>query len=73
MQSGLHERMQVRRYSADGELDTGFGVDGTTELGGFGNYSPYAARLQSDGKLLIAGRGFSRATGADFVIARLAP
>jgi uncharacterized delta-60 repeat protein/uncharacterized repeat protein (TIGR01451 family) len=43
------------RYSADGTLDTSFGVDG--KLGGFGLETALAIAQEADGTLVVAGSG----------------
>ena len=57
------------RYNADGSLDTSFAGDGiaTTDLGS-GADRGRSVTVQSDGKILVAGKGI--ATDADFAIVR---
>ena len=46
----------IRRFNPDGSFDNTFDKDGRQETDfGFGYNQPYAAALQSDGKLLVAG------------------
>jgi uncharacterized delta-60 repeat protein len=64
--SGGFQQFALVRYNADGSLDTSFGSSGkvTTDFGlgsGFGG----ALAIQSDGKIVAAGRA-----GSDFVLAR---
>jgi uncharacterized delta-60 repeat protein len=64
--SGGFQQFVLARYNGDGSLDTTFGSGGkvTTDFGlgsGFGG----ALAIQSDGKLVAAGRA-----GVDFVLAR---
>jgi uncharacterized delta-60 repeat protein len=57
------------RYIADGSLDPSFDSDGkvTTDFGGFDTAS--AVVVQSDGRIVAAGRSFSSSSG-DFALAR---
>ncbi|MFA7279016.1 MAG: delta-60 repeat domain-containing protein, partial [Sterolibacterium sp.] len=59
----------LARYNTDGNLDTSFDGDGklTTDFGG--TDESYSIRLQSDGKILVAGTR-SGATDRDFALAR---
>jgi uncharacterized delta-60 repeat protein len=62
----------LARYNTDGSLDSGFGNDGLvlTDFSGFGSYDEaYALSIQSDGKIVAAGR--SDAGGSsNFALAR---
>jgi uncharacterized delta-60 repeat protein len=53
---GIYDRFGVARYSADGNLDPGFGVNGivTTPIGS-SHAIPRALALQPDGKVVVAG------------------
>lgn len=67
----------LARYNSDGRLDQGYGTGGKvmSSLGG-GNGSGFgnAARLQRDGKLLVAGSLSFVTTGTDLIsLARYAP
>ena len=63
----------LARYNSDGTLDTTFGADGklTTYFGGNNDFAT-AVTVQSDGKILVAGTGYSGGvTNAnDFALAR---
>jgi uncharacterized delta-60 repeat protein len=54
--SSLEGRFALFRYTADGNVDTGFGKDGkaTTQIGAAGDTASTLA-LQPDGKLVVAG------------------
>ncbi len=60
------QQFALARYNADGSLDTSFGSGGivTTDFG-FGSGFGGALAIQSDGKIVAAGRA-----GSDFVVAR---
>jgi uncharacterized delta-60 repeat protein len=62
----------VVRYNPDGSLDGTFGANGiaTTDFAGDGDRA-YAAVLQPDGKIVLAGVAFTPAGGSDFALARL--
>jgi uncharacterized delta-60 repeat protein len=65
----------LSRYHRDGSLDTSFGTGGrvTTDFFG-GPDSAFAAALQRDGKLVVAGIAFNPATNDDdFGLARYLP
>lgn len=52
----------VAGYQANGEVDTGFGAGGSTDVGGLKEVRFNAhPRLQADGKIVVAGAGFSEA------------
>lgn len=61
--------MALARYSPDGSLDATFSDDGmhTTDLGGFEAASGGVA-LQSDGKIVLAGRNSSLAVVARYLV-----
>ncbi|MFA7281279.1 MAG: DUF4214 domain-containing protein, partial [Sterolibacterium sp.] len=66
---GSNADFALTRYNTDGSLDVSFDGDGklTTDFGG--TDESYSIRLQSDGKILIAGTR-SGATDSDFALAR---
>ncbi|HEX8246941.1 MAG TPA: hypothetical protein VF599_02060 [Pyrinomonadaceae bacterium] len=62
----------VRRYNANGSLDSSFGMGGT--FSGYSTFIPFSMALQSDGKILIAGFAPKGLIGDYwFVIGRLLP
>ncbi len=64
--------MAIVRYNTDGSLDTSFGGTGKVKtylISGYAD-SAKALRIQSDGKMVIAGRGGS---GGNFALIRLNP
>jgi uncharacterized delta-60 repeat protein len=62
----------VVRLNADGSLDPGFGIGGRASVHFAGLDFAYAAALQADGAIVVAGRvSDSRADEADIGIARL--
>jgi uncharacterized delta-60 repeat protein len=72
------EEFGLARYNADGSLDQGFGVGGlvttnfATNLDGTGTQdSPAGVALQSDGKIVVAGKTDPAGTDpGDFAVAR---
>lgn len=68
--SGTICDIAVARYTAGGQLDTGFNAGGaqpgvvTTDFSGGNDYA-YALALQADGKIVVAGR-----TGQSFAVVR---
>lgn len=54
------------RYNTDGSLDTSFGTSGQTTMYVGGSYACQALRLQSDGKIVLAGDA-----GGNMVVVRL--
>jgi uncharacterized delta-60 repeat protein len=66
--NGANDDFALVRYNADGSLDASFGVGGkvTTAFGSAGDFG-YSVALQSDGKIVVAGRGGS---SFDFALAR---
>lgn len=69
--NGFFTDFVVARYNPDGRADLTFGTGGKviTDFNGFSD-SPSSILLQSDGKILVGGRGGSPDFGSDFVIAR---
>jgi uncharacterized delta-60 repeat protein len=67
----------VQRFNSNGNVDYGFGINGIvqtkfendTALGSFGGLA-YSGAVQSDGKIVAAGRSRHDSTGYDFTIAR---
>lgn len=59
------------RYNTDGSLDTSFDGDGklTTDLGSTADI-PYAVAVQSDGRVVVAGRSAVQFMGTGFALAR---
>lgn len=68
---GALETTTVRRYDVDGMLDSTFGTSGMLPIAPYGNWIFVDATLQTDGKLLLTGRGFSPQGGTEFGLARL--
>ncbi len=62
---------EISRYLENGSLDAGFGAAGKLLLEWVNEYV-YAMELQSDGKILLAGRSYQLPT-LDFFLARLLP
>ena len=63
----------VTRLNSDGTFDTTFGAGGTSTID-FGLVEgAYAALLQPDGKIVVAGMAQPSLTDADFAVARLRP
>jgi uncharacterized delta-60 repeat protein len=75
VQFGIHPQIVVVRYSADGTLDTNFGVGGKVYIdpafyGGVAN----SVALQADGKIVLAGYGWvtgAPGTTRDLAVVRL--
>ena len=69
--NGSDEDFALARYTPTGALDATFGSGGlvTTDFG-HGNDRVYAAALQSDGKIVVAGLGNSQEGNKDFALAR---
>jgi uncharacterized delta-60 repeat protein len=61
----------VARYNSDGSLDASFDGDGlvTTNVG-TGDDLAYSVAIQTDGKIVVAGRASQSGTGVDFALAR---
>ncbi|MBL7944294.1 MAG: hypothetical protein JNM00_16130, partial [Flavobacteriales bacterium] len=67
------EYFAIARYNPDGSLDSSFGTDGKviTNIDGEGNYDwIHSIALQSDGKILVAGRSETEDEGSVFAVAR---
>ncbi len=66
---GDFNKFAIARYNTDGSLDTSFGSGGklTTQISGTSNDEAYAVAIQSDGKIVAAGRSFNGAN-YDFAI-----
>ena len=69
--SGADTQFALARYESDGTLDPGFGDDGkvATEWSIDGNDSAFGIAIQSDGKIVAAGRS-SDTPDATFALAR---
>ncbi|MDI3291434.1 hypothetical protein [Polyangium sp. 15x6] len=67
------ETMVVFKYLPNGKPDTSFGNAGRALVSAPGPWGAYDGLLQPDGKLVLAGRGFSPKTGTDFGLVRVAP
>ncbi|WP_300337528.1 putative Ig domain-containing protein [Accumulibacter sp.] len=63
--------LAVARYFGSGSLDTGFGVGGyvTTSLS-TGSDAGSTVQVQADGKIVVAGGGYTSAADADFALLR---
>ena len=71
---GSDDDFAVARYESDGGLDTTFSSDGLTTIDfDDKNESGYAVAIQSDGKIVVAGRAATDGMGLtfDFAVARL--
>lgn len=74
--SGHFTFVEALRYNTDGSIDTTFGGLGTgktsIQLGTFGGVG-YAVRIQTDGRIVIAGSAYSSVSGSptDFGVVRL--
>jgi uncharacterized delta-60 repeat protein len=60
----------LARYNTDSSLDTSFGNGGIAITSFAGSASAAAVAVQSDGKIIAAGRNSSTSTGNDFALAR---
>ena len=61
----------LARYNADGSLDASFGSGGTTAVPvGYGVDQPNAVRIQSDGKIVVAGYADDSGSREQFALAR---
>ncbi len=69
-QNGSNADFALVRYNTNGSLDTNFSNDGkvTTDFGGFSD-NGIAVAIQTDGKIIVAGRS-SNGTNYDFAVAR---
>ncbi len=70
--TGVHSSkyaFAVVRYDIDGSLDSTFGSEGkvTTHVGSVNDYA-YSVAIQSDGKIVVAGRSYD--SGHDFAVVR---
>ena len=64
----------VIRYNPDGTLDPAFGTGGVSQVDIDGAYDEgLSVALQTDGKLVVAGRGDHPGGNTDFALARLLP
>jgi uncharacterized delta-60 repeat protein len=68
VQAGGKQLMAVVRWTPDGKLDDSFGGDGTVTFGVSDTAIAYAALVQPDGKLLVAGMD---GDGSDAAVVRL--
>jgi uncharacterized delta-60 repeat protein len=68
--NGSNNDFAIARYNADGSLDTTFDGDGkvTTDFNN-SNESAYAMKLQTDGKIVLAG-SYSSDSNYDFAVVR---
>lgn len=69
--NGTNFDVAVVRYNADGTLDTSFDTDGrvTTPIGGADDFAS-AVAVQSDGKIVVAGRSDAGGGNFDFAVLR---
>ncbi|MDI1433865.1 hypothetical protein QHF89_30480, partial [Polyangium sorediatum] len=67
------ETMVVFKYLPNGKPDLSFGHAGRALVAAPGPWGAYDGLLQPDGKLVVAGRGFSPKGGTDFGLVRFAP
>jgi uncharacterized delta-60 repeat protein len=60
------------RYKTNGQIDSSFGTNGITRTDFFngGNDEAMSMCIQTDGKIIVAGKSFAPASAADFSIAR---
>ena len=67
----LDDDWALVRLLTNGNIDTGFGTAGlvTTDVSGPGDYGR-AVAVQTDGKIVVAGRTWDAASGSDFTVAR---
>ena len=74
-QSGNDFAMGVARYTAAGALDTTFDTDGKLTLDFSSTHGDYAhaVAIDSDGKIVVAGRVFVSGEDFNFAVARLTP
>ncbi|MDI1481824.1 delta-60 repeat domain-containing protein [Polyangium sp. y55x31] len=63
----------VFKFLPDGKPDASFGIGGRAVVPAAGAWGAYDGFLQPDGKVVLAGRGFSPQTGTDFGLVRFAP
>ncbi|MCK6405225.1 MAG: cadherin domain-containing protein, partial [Rhodocyclaceae bacterium] len=68
--NGSNDDFALARYNTDGSLDTSFDNDGKlTTIIGAGDDRAFSVALQSDGKILVAGRSYN-GSDWDFALAR---
>jgi uncharacterized delta-60 repeat protein len=71
--NGSNFDFAVARYTSSGSPDTSFDGDGSATTDFFGGDDlGYAAAIQTDGQIIVAGKAFSSASGFDFALARYA-
>ncbi len=72
--NALNNDFAVARYLADGTLDSSFDVDGfaVVPIGASSEEEAFAVAIQTDGKILLAGRTLNGAN-ADIAVIRLLP
>lgn len=70
--SGGNQDFLIVRFNANGSVDTSFGANGAVKYNGFANKADTANALliQSDGKVLVAGRSYNGAN-QDMLVIRL--
>lgn len=71
--STFRSQFAITRYNMDGSLDMTFDGDGKALFPVAGSDVAYTAALQPDGKIVMAGEGFSATSTNEFVLARLNP
>jgi uncharacterized delta-60 repeat protein len=71
--NGVDDDFALMRYTTDGNVDTAFGSGGgvITDFGASPDYG-YAAAVQTDGKIVVAGYS-KNGTNNDFALARYFP
>jgi uncharacterized delta-60 repeat protein len=72
--NGSNGSFALARYNSNGSLDSTFGIGGrvTTDFNDFGSDGGEAVVVQTDGKILAAGRSSSGFNASDFALARYA-
>jgi uncharacterized delta-60 repeat protein len=71
---GLREQGVLLRLEADGAADESYAPDGVVELAiGSGSTSVNALALDGEGRLVAAGRTWTRSGGSDFMALRFQP
>jgi uncharacterized delta-60 repeat protein len=70
--SGANANSQVAlaRYKEDGSLDTTFGIGGKVSTRNIANLLAKSVAIQTDGKIIVAGRRNSRSSTQGFVVFR---
>ncbi len=72
--SGFRRKFTLVRYNADGSLDTSFGTGGKVQTSIRLDDTAYAAAIQADGKIVLAGFSSTGTAGsADFAAVRYNP